>query len=385
MGIFDFWKKKTNTRKQIIALNELDSFIEDKKKELEDKKAEFESIVKKRLLEFTKELEEKSIILEKVDLREIRSDERAKLIVSNNLEKYIINLDRMIESLTSIEPDDNELTVTILKIIDDFEKRSFMNYEKATFLIGKELGAIKDSISRFLTDLNTIILENQDSLDSSERLFSVQTKKDQAKQIEDLRDEINDLVLNNMKKISLLEVQKINSEEEIEKIKTSDKYAEEIKTNEESENKRKELEKTLYELKQMIDFKALANVFHYDPKKMNAINEYSLNFNESFEKDNGIKLVRLLEEAGKNDHLIIKKINGIIEKNKELNSYNVSGEQKNKILALEEKIKKIKQQMSDLEEENSKEKKKSEKMEQNKREVINSIKTDLHKMNVELK
>jgi len=137
----------------------------------------------------------------------------------------------------------------------------------------------------------------------------------------------------------------------------------------------------------MIDFKALANVFHYDPKKMNMLNEYNSNFIQSFQKDNGMRIIKLLEEAGKNNHDVIKKINTLIEKRKELEDETdkITHVQSEKISSLEEKNKKIKHQISELHEENMREKKKSEKLEQNKRDILESIRENLLKLNVELR
>lgn len=387
MGIFDFFKKKPEIKKEIIHFNELDSFIKNKKEEIENKKSNFESQIRQRLSVFIKELEEKAIVLEKIDLSERRADERAKFIVRENVFGYLNNLKKLIENLKNIEEDfeNPDLIGAILNKIDNFEKKSFMNYEKATFLIGKEIGAIKDSISLFLKNLNILILENQNSINPFEIIFSIESSVNDLKEINDLREDMNKLVLNNIKKLSALEEQRKKQELEIEKIKNSKEYLEELEKNREFEIKKKNFEKIIYELKQMIDFKALANVFHYDAKKMNMLNEYNSNFSDSFKKDNGIRIVKLLEEAGKNNHDIIQKINNIIEKRKELENYNISNAQSEKISSLRENINKIKQKISEIQQENAKEKKKSEKLEGNKRETLDLIKKDLLKMDVELK
>ena len=354
--------------------------------------------MKQRLSLFIKTLTEKTIALELISLKNIRADERTKFIVRENLDKYTTNLDKLIENLKNIETGDNSkndsgddseenLTVEISEKINNFEKRSFMNYEKATFLIGKELGAVKDSISVFVKDLNNIILENQDFMDSSENLFSIEHELNEIKEIENLREKINDSILNNIKELSSLEEEKKNSREKIENIRDSKEYSEEIENNREIENKHKEFEKNLYELKQMIDFKGLANLFHNNPKKMSIISEHNLNFTNSFLKDNGASLIKLLEEAEKTNYSIIQKINNIIEKRKENEAKSgcISNILSEKISSLEESIKKINQETKGIETENLKEKAKSGKLEQNKRGLISSIKKSSLKMNVEIK
>jgi len=88
---------------------------------------------------------------------------------------------------------------------------------------------------------------------------------------------------------------------EIEKIKKSKSYIENLKKQEEIKLDEKELEKEVYKLKEIIDFKALAGMFHTDEKKMVVVKEYKKNFQVTFQEDNGARILSLINEAELNN------------------------------------------------------------------------------------
>ena len=71
-------------------------------------------------------------------------------------------------------------------------------------------------------------------------------------------------------------------------------------------------------LKGMINFKALSNVFHVSEKEMNLIKRYKEDFQALFEKDDGAEILRLFNEANLNNDLVLAKINQIKEKKEEI-------------------------------------------------------------------
>ena len=151
MGIFDFFRKKPEAKIEKIKIKELDAHICSLRKEKKaSEKSLFDSI-KESLEIFTSELDSKNNVLKNISLNEKKADERAKFIIRENLSHYIENLDKLVKELKELESRD---LASLIKDIDSlfigFEQKSRLNFEKATFLIGRELGDVKDSINSFI-------------------------------------------------------------------------------------------------------------------------------------------------------------------------------------------------------------------------------------------
>lgn len=385
MGLFDFLKKKPEAEDK-LSLDDLSIFIEKKKNENQEKEAELIQIIKNQVLELVKDLEEKKTVLNSIDISNKKADERAKLIIRENLRHYTLNLEKLINHLEILEY--SEVT-SIVKDIDsliiDFQEKSRMHYEKATFLIGKELGEVKGAIDGFAKNLKRILNNNKKLLENSEIIFVLEKKSAELSEVAGilgkLHEKENDSYLN-----SLREKVK-NYQLEIERHKNSREYIEEKNKIREIHEKENELEREIYKLKDMIDFKQLANIFHYDSKKMNLVNEYKMNFLSTFKKNNGISILKILEEANLNDSFIIQKMNELVHKNREKEK--MINQSKD---IQEEKIQKIQKEITSLvleiEEANSarqKEEKAAEKYMEKRKEIFSDIKLNLLKMGIEIK
>src|SRR3989344_377682 len=214
MRLFDFLKSKKTETKPIIdvQLKDLERTIKEKKKELSIKEEEILNQVKNKTKLLIKDLEEKSIKLENIDLNQKKTEERVKLIVKENLFYFLSNLKKLINNINNMETEILELTK-----------------------------------------------ENE--------LF----------------------------------------EKSIDKIKKSDSYKNEIDNEILIHEKNQQYEKELLKLRELVNFKALTNVFHSNEKIMNKINNYKNYFKDAFESDSQT-IVHLLKEAKIEDNIISKKI-----------------------------------------------------------------------------
>src|SRR3989344_1099920 len=222
MRLFDFLKSKKTETKPIIdvQLKDLERTIKEKKKELSIKEEEILNQVKNKTKLLIKDLEEKSIKLENIDLNQKKTEERVKLIVKENLFYFLSNLKKLINNINNLET--NELSKFIEELnkkFFDFEKKSLINYEKATFLIGKELGDVKDSISNFFKNLNGDLNENKELFDNLKTINICEEKLKKIKELDSRKNEIK----NNIKniEIEILELTKENElfEKSIDNIK----------------------------------------------------------------------------------------------------------------------------------------------------------------------
>ena len=324
--------------------------------------------------------------MESVEIDKIKEQERIKIIVKENLEKYLSEVQSFKDSLKDLEKDSKNpgrLINEIDRLIGDFQKRSSMSFQKATILIGKELGAIRDCIKKFLANTRKVISENKDSLDKIKTIEIIEEGLSEKNNLENLRLNLLKKILEQDKEIKEIEKEIKKIGEDIEITKKSRGYIDEITKKKDLENLKEELNNAIFNLKKLIDFKSLASFFHINEKDMKLIKVYKENFKEVFERDDGITLERLLKESKLLNETIKEKINNILEKKRKIaNSKDIP--KKNVIEEMKKEITSKQNKIEDLNIEKIKEKKRDEKIKENIKNTLESIKRNLAKINVEI-
>ena len=390
MKIFDFLKKiiKTDNTEEIVieklAFSEIESWIERKIRENEIKEKEVLFVVEKKIGDFIKELKEKIVILEGFDVEAKKEKDKIKNIVTNSREKYIESVKDLIEKLNNLkEPKLEKFIEEINKIFFGFSKSSFKNYERATILIGKEMASIKESLKVFSKDLLKIFDESKPIIDFFKNLLVIKTKLDaiilidkNIKRIGEKRSDLN-------KKISEKEEKNRILKQSLEKIKTSSAYLENLTKQKKIESLREESKNHILELKQLLDFKALVSFFHINPEQMRIVKEHREYFQTNFEKDNGKSIIDLLDEAKLNNDVILEKIKQIRAKIEETANYEKNLEE-DETSGVHFKIKDVSLEIDNLKIEDIKYEKRNEKLKTSKEELINPLKQELGRMNVEV-
>lgn len=382
MGFWDFLKKhkKQTVESEKISQNEIHKWLPNKKTEIEKQEQGFLIVVRERVFQLVSELEEKISVLQGVNVEEKKAEEKIKLIVKENLKNYIDYVEKLISKLKELN-NEKDIVEEINFAFSDFKKRSALTYEKATILIGKEMGDVRNSIKKFFKDTEGILKDNQNVIDESKIIKSVESEIKKFNEIKKIRLEIiknieeYDNKTNNLKEIIRIK------EEEIENIKKSEKFLEESRKEQELETRKQELEKDIDMLSKMINFKALTNFYHSFEKEMSIVKEYKENFKQTFQKTKGEDIFFLLRESKLQNVDILNKIQEIEEKRKEINNIVI---EETGFEDLEIAIKEIKSEIDALNSEKSIKEKKSERLEGNLKDVINSIKIEVAKMNVEL-
>ncbi len=382
MGFWDFLKKKEEqvVKTEKISQDGFQDWILNKKIEIEKQEEQILIPIKERISQFILELEEKISVLHKINIDEKKVEEKIKLIVKENLKNYLDYLEKLITKLKEIG-DEKNIVGTLNFIFTDFKKKSTLSYEKATILIGKEMKDIKENIRRFFTDVEIIIRNNQDIIDESKiiRLLEIEIKK--FDEIKKIKLEITKDIEEYDNKISNLEKDIKIKEEEIENLKKSEKFLEENKKKEELKMKKQELEKDIWNLGRLIDFKALANFYHIFEKKMNTIKEYRENFKQAFQKTKGEDIMLLLGESKLHSIDVLNKFKEIEDKRKEIDNI-IIGE--TGFENLEHIIKEMKSKIEAINSNKFMKQKRLEKLEINFNSVIESIKNKLVRVNAEL-
>lgn len=335
MGILDFFKKIFSEPEEVelvrvkIAFSEIEDFIKKKTDETDSKEKESISLINNKITAFTSELREKIKAVEKVDVESKEKNDKIKSAVHEGRKKYIEFLERFIENLEDIENKNkiNEMDKTPLeKVTEDinsaflrFNESSGKSYERATILIGKEMGSIKETLKNLSNELIAIFKENKEIISNSKRLLLIKSKFNEIKDINEKSLKIDEEIKNLTNKISNQQKESKDISEKIDKIKNSQEYTENIEKEKAIQIEEKEVDKEILNLKQIIDFKALSNFFHMFEDRMAIVKLYRDNFTEEFKKeDRGNRILNLLNESKLNTEKIYDKIKQIQDKEKEI-------------------------------------------------------------------
>ena len=381
--IFNFFKKKKQELDEVvekISFEDIDNFLKEKKKGIKNNQKQPLNQIKESLLELLNELDDKIIILKNLNLDEKKAPERAKLIVKENFDKFIYYLDGLILDLKEIGSDPSlELEILINKInstFSEFEKKSLMSFQKSTFLIGKELGDVSESIARFFKSFKKIIKENDYSIDISKTISTIEEKLIEVNGLEKTESENIEVTKGIEEKIMNLENEIEKLKKEIEEKKQSTEYIEQTKIKNKLETTKTKLIIELQSLREIIDFKALAKVYHSIEGKINLIKEYKENFKDTFEKYGSENLIELVDIKEINKELVKEKVKNINEIKQEIENTNLK---EDLTKDLEKEINNLREKIKEFNLETSSKQKRDKKLKENKKqikqEVINLLET----------
>jgi hypothetical protein len=390
MGIFDFFRKLTKAEKveetviEKLVFSEIEDWIENKKKENELKEKEILVEIGQIIQEFTKELKEKLKALEMFDVDAKKEKDNIKGIVNNSRNDYIESAENFLEKLNNLKMNELEESMKkINKIFLDFNKSSYKNYERATILIGKEMASIKEGVRAFSKHLLKTYEENKDIVDFVKTILQIKSKYQNINPIENTLNRIIEKKSSLNKKISEKEEENRILKEKVEEIKNSQNYLDFLASQKRVESLKSESKEGILELKQLIDFKILANFFHINPEQMKIVKNHKEDFYGHFIKDDGKSIISLLDEAKLNNDKIIEKIKKIYSKLEETKNHEQEIK-KDETQELYPKIKEIALEIDNLKIEKAKEEKRYEKLKTSKKELISILKQELAKLDVEV-
>ncbi|HPC10107.1 MAG TPA: hypothetical protein PLN85_03445, partial [archaeon] len=141
------------------------------------------------------------------------------------------------------------------------------------------------------------------------------------------------------------------------------------------------LEKDVYSLKTMIDFKNLTNIYHSDPKKMEIIKNYKERFEEYFLTNDCSDFFKIIEDSKLNTPEFDIKRKEITTRKQELTQMK-KNIPKDKLQDLEREKSQLEIEISNLNDEISKEYQKLEKLNLIKIELLDSIKQNMSNFNI---
>lgn len=390
MSILGFFKKlklekeKAEITSTKLTFSEIGAWLDKKNRENEVAEEKILLFIKARIKIFNVDLRAKIIILNQVDVKLKKSEDRIKEIVSNSREKYIETVENLIINLENLkETKFSNITKKINKLFFDFSKASFKNYERSTILIGKEMADIKTDFKTFSKDLLKIFEDNKEILEIFQKIESIKVKLSLLGPLDKSIMNIKETIVYLNEKIEEKEEENNRLLNEIKRIQQSNEYKNKLKEKEKIIGFEKDLKNDVFNLKQLIDFKSLINFFHINEEQMKILKDYKDDFHTYFEKDNGKIIMALLDEAKLNNNFILEKVNLIKTKTEKIKNYK-KNIKKDETLELQNQIKEIIIQTDNLKIKKIKEEKRDETLKENKEKLTNSLKKELSKMNIEL-
>ena len=390
MGIFDFFKKIFSESKKPELIREKTNFsnieeiIKKKINETNEKEEKVISSIKEKIATFAKELKDKIKIVNEVDVEAKEKNDKIKSAVYEGRKKYVEFLERFIENIetlkeTNLEEIMEDINLAFLR----FNENSSKSYERATIRIGKEMGSIKETLKNLSSEIISIFSENKEIVSISKKLSLIKLKLNEIKDTNEKIEKINEEILGISNKIPEKEIEIKDILENISKIKASSDYLENLEKERLVQLEEKEVEKEIYSLKELIDFKALLNFFHIFEDKMTIVKLYKEDFQKELKNDKGSRLLKLLNESKLNTEKIEDKINKIQNKIREIEIEKTDiRKDETQILALE--IEKIREEIKNLANEKEWADKKNEKLKISKSENLKIIKDELNIMGVDL-
>lgn len=242
---------------------------------------------------------------------------------------------------------------------------------------------IKNTFKTFSADLLEIFNNNNEIAESFQQIELIKSKLNSLNPIDGNKAGISNKIASISEKINLMKKENSRLLDEIEEIKQSADYQNMLEGRGKILLLNEDLKNNISGLRQLIDFKALANFFHINPEQMTLVKNHREDFHVNFEKDGGEMIIGLLDISKLNNDEIKKKIEKISSKLKEVENH--KGEMKEDgTIELYFRIKEIVIEIDNLKIEKINEEKRDEKLKANEEELMGSLKQELGRMNVEI-
>jgi hypothetical protein len=387
MGFLDFlFKRKKMERikdsREKFELDKFSLFLERKEKSIEDKQKAIIQEIRLNIFSLIRDLDNLVVNLKEVDISNKNETEKIKHIVKINHEMFLESVIKLKKNLEDFYGNEGLNFSDFFKEVEliflSFEKESFSSFQKATYLIGKEIGDVIKEIKRFNKFLEQIKKENITIFLDSEIIESIKTNYEEFKEISVLEKRSREEIQDKEDEIKSIKRKVGYLKEEISKFEESSEYKEKEEKKNELEVTRKELESMIVSFRRGIDFKELARTYHSFEKKIAIIKEYKENFKDIFERDKGEQIIEMLSEDKK--QTAREKIEKILDIEKRVKILEELVLEDKKIISLNLEIQALKNKIIELEKEKGHFDKKSVRFRQKKEDLLEKLRDDFEKI-----
>lgn len=375
MGMFGFLKKKKVSAPKAevgrIEFKDIKKWVDEKESGLlEEEKLAIDGVSKK-LDDFYVSLGEKLATLEAVDLEKKKEHERAKILVLQGLNKYIDSVHTLIKDLKRLKKNDlSELAGEIGHVFVGFEKSSAKVYERATYLVGDEMAAVRNEIRRFYNGLPQMF--GNALVGDLKKIVNIKSKLSEIEKVESVHGEVEEEISARDKKIDKANTEIKKLKREIDEIRNSSDYIAGSRAREEIKRAGAGVNGEIEKLKGLIDFKKLSHIVHSNQRELELVKEHKDHFVSEFSRDSGKRILDLLEGSNMKSADIMSQVDLIEKKIKELDKMKSKVVIDYTIAPLEE-IKKIEESRESIELENIKSSRRLEELELKLRGMKNEV------------
>lgn len=378
MGFFDIFRRKKEEvkEKEKVVFGKLDSWVNAKEKKLDGENRVYLDLVGEKVEKLLSGLKGGIKGLDEINWDKIKAEERLKLIVKENLGNYVLHLGQLALDLEGLEKINRK---KLDSVFHAFDRRTAMNYQKSSILIGKELEAVRESVRIFFKDLGIVEKENKELIENLEVISVVKGKLIEYRDSKRLVDEINDLIKSYEGKIGELDKEIDGFKKEIEGVKKTDAYIEFVSKGEKLKENKVKLVKEINELRVLIDFKHLASMWHENKLEMGIVKEHRENFERAFRKDGGKGIMEIVGKSGVSD--LDGLYSKISERLKEIDGVDLGDDL---TLDLEGKIRKIGLEIDRIREKVVGEEKRTEKFKESGEMIVGEINDSLFTIGVDV-
>jgi len=284
--------------KKNVSLEDLPKVLVILKDEVEVEKRKLLEVMRSKVDFFINDLEGRISSLESIDVTKRKEHEKIKAVSSQNLEIYVSLIMRLLQNLREVNSESLESYVRdVSDLINDFTKSSRMPFERATLLIGKELGSVRDFINSFIRDFGGLMRDNNSVLVRSEGVSSLDSLLEDLASIE---GEIKNFGLGKdvlLKKISSAENELRVLDGRLSGLRSSGGYVKDMALKSEREKSFSSLNEELRKFKGSVDFKILKKNYHSNKKLFSFVKSYNEGFIEALKSDEGLVFGELLKSS----------------------------------------------------------------------------------------
>jgi len=302
MAFFEFLKKifseeqKEEDKPIGIPIKDLSTRLEE---EVKTQEKLIESIKEKLIQDistFRKEIVNQINILQSVSLQKRKEEERMKLVVKENLYVYISHIKRLIEDLNkiSILPPKDYIPKAGY-IFNNFSQTSRNSFEKATILIGEEIGKAKDIVNNLISSYNSSSKQLEPILSKISHINLLNSNIIEQENIKNSEQEILNIKQKAEKEIKTIEESIKQLETQIKDYRNSDDYKNLEIEKQKNQSELKIIEQEILKIKQGINIKSLSNIYHIDKKKLNLLQRYSDNFINTLKEDSKLEILTMIK------------------------------------------------------------------------------------------
>jgi len=293
-------EKKDDEIKEIINIEELPSRLEIKINELNALKRQLKNEISKKVSCFEIETNEKIVDLENIDISQRKEYDKIKIIVKDNLNIYISHLKRTIDNIKKAEHEVIEnYIIRIFQTLNEFNKISSKPFEKATILIGEELGNTKAIVISFIQDINKIVGDNNFIFEKNKSYGIIGNLLSESKQLNSLYMEIDNKLLGSNINLENAKAEQNILNSKLSEIKETDSFKEYAQEKLNYKNRLYFLESEIQVINEKLKLKLLLKKFHHNKKIDELVRDYINNFKNALKEDKELNIINILDEDNK--------------------------------------------------------------------------------------